>query len=58
MEHLDICEVSDSPAGVDQTPTQLDLLVPVEEGGEVATDLLVCVTADRTGTTEEQRNLA
>jgi hypothetical protein len=41
VEHRHVGEVPDAPSVVDEAPAQLDLLVPVEQFGEVATRRLV-----------------
>ena len=53
VEDLDVGEVSDLPPSVDEPPAQFDLLVPVEELGEVTADLFIRLTTDRGRTTKE-----
>jgi teichoic acid transport system permease protein len=53
MEDLDVAEIADPPPCIEQSPAQLDLLVAVEELGEVAADLVIGDSTDDTGATEE-----
>ena len=58
VEHLDIGQIPNDPAGVDEPPAQLDFLVAVEEVGEVSADLFVRTPPNRTGAAEKQRHVA
>jgi hypothetical protein len=58
VEYLDVSEVTNTPASIDEAPAQFNLLVAVEELGEVATYRLICAPADRARPTQKVRYVA
>jgi hypothetical protein len=58
MKDLDVCEVADGPSRVDEAPAQLNLLVAVEEVGEVPADIFVRFPSNNACAAEKERNLA
>ena len=53
VKDLDIGQVADPPTSIDEPPAEFDLLVAVEQLGEVTADLLVGGAADGTRPAEE-----
>ena len=58
MEHLDVRQVTDVPAGVDETPAQLNLLMAVEQVVKVSADFFVGAPPDCACSTQERCHVA